>query len=381
MKKYLSLVLAAAMALSLAACGGSGSADNAGANANSTPVQVGADGADAATGTDAKATDIAMVTDVGNIDDQSFNQFTWVGVQEYCAENGLNANYYRPTEDSDAARIEQIDNAVADGAKIVVLPGYLVAAAVAECQTKYPDVQFIAIDVSLENIPEPSANTALITYKEEQVGYLAGYAAVADGYKELGFLGGIDVPAVVRYGYGFLQGADAAAAAMGVNDVNVKYWYSQSFTPTDEIQTKMDGWYMEGTEVVFSCGGSIVNSCLPAADANDGKVIGVDVDQSGLSPRIITSAMKDLTGSVKTVLADTVANDWKLSETYSGKETKLGAAEDAVGLAMGSSQFVNFTSHVYDEMLEALASGELTVDDTSDSSVHLEFSNINVDYQ
>ena len=179
MKKFLAFVMAASMALSLAACGGSSAS-----TATSTTTEATSEAASAAS-TSGSKTDVAFVTDVGNIDDQSFNQYTWQGVQDFCSANNLSANYYRPTEDSDAARLEQMDNAVNDGAKSIVVAGYLFGSAIAEAQEKYPDVQFLALDVSTADLGDktPTANTALITYKEEQAGYLAGYAAVYERVK------------------------------------------------------------------------------------------------------------------------------------------------------------------------------------------------------
>lgn len=378
MKKILALATAACMALSMVACGGAASSTASSAVASSEAAST----SEAASSTASGAkTDIAFVTDVGNIDDQSFNQYTWQGVQDFCKANNLNANYYRPTEDSDAARLEQMDNAVKDGAKVVVMAGYLFGASLGEAQTKYPDVQFLALDVGTGDLANPAANTALITYKEEQAGYLAGYAAVTDGYKKLGFLGGMAVPAVIRYGYGFVQGADAAAKELGYTDVSIKYWYSGSFVATDEIKSKMDSWYSEGTEVVFACGGSICNSCVAAAQANDGKMIGVDVDQAYLDSCVITSATKALANSVNVVLTDCKDNGWKYSETYAGKETKLGAAEDCVGLPMSSSKFTTFTQAQYDTLFKALADGSLKVDDSFDTAVTPKVTNVTVDYQ
>ena len=378
MKKFLALVMAGCMALSLAACGGSDASSAATAESTSTE-------ATAETSSGAK-TDVAFVTDVGNIDDQSFNQYTWQGVQDFCTANNLNANYYRPTEDSDAARLEQMDNAVNDGAKAIVVAGYLFGTSVAEAQAKYPDVQFLALDVATTDLSadgsvEPAANTALITYKEEQAGYLAGYAAVYDGYKELGFLGGMAVPAVIRYGYGFVQGADAAAKELGVTDVNIKYWYSGGFAATDEVKNKMDGWYSEGTEVVFACGGPVCQNCDAAAQANGGKMIGVDVDQSGQFDTVITSAMKALANSVNVALTDAMNNDWKFSEAYAGKQTVLGAAEDCVGLPMETSKFTNFTQEQYDTLYQQIVDGTLVVDDSFDTAVTPAVTNVNVDYQ
>ena len=378
MKKFLALAMAACMAFSLVACGGGASSAASTSEAASTEAT-----AEAASGS---KTDVAFVTDVGNIDDQSFNQYTWQGVQDFCAANGLNANYYRPTEDSDAARLEQMDNAVNDGAKAIVVAGYLFGTSVAEAQAKYPDVQFLALDVATTDLSAdgsvaPAANTALITYKEEQAGYLAGYAAVTDGYKELGFLGGMAVPAVIRYGYGFVQGAEAAAQELGVTDVNIKYWYSGGFAATDEVKNKMDGWYSEGTEVVFACGGPVCQSCDAAAQANGGKIIGVDVDQSGQFDTVITSAMKALANSVNVALTDAMNNDWKFSEAYSAKQTVLGAAEDCVGLPMETSKFTNFTQEQYDALYTAIVDGTLVVDDSFDAEVHPATSNVTVDYQ
>ena len=377
MKKFISMAMAGCMALSLAACGGS-SASTAESTATSTEATSEA----AASGS---KTDVAFVTDVGNIDDQSFNQYTWQGVQDFCSANSLNANYYRPTEDSDAARLEQMDNAVNDGAKAIVVAGYLFGSSIAEAQTKYPDVEFLALDVSTSDLGDtaPAENTALITYKEEQAGYLAGYAAVYDGYKELGFLGGMAVPAVIRYGYGFVQGADAAAKELGLtaDDVHIKYWYSGGFAATDEVKNKMDGWYSEGTEVVFACGGPVCQNCDAAAQANGGKMIGVDVDQSGQFDTVITSATKGLAESVNEALTDSLNNGWKFTEAYSGKETKLGAAENCVGLPMATSKFNKFTQEQYDAMYASIVDGTLVIDDSFDTNVTPSVTNVTVDYQ
>ena len=277
MKKILALVMAASMAFSLVACSNDSSASNSGASTTTGTTSEAA----ATSDSDAK-TDVAFITDVGNIDDQSFNQYTWQGVQDFCANNSLKANYYRPTEDSDAARLEQVDNAVNDGAKAVVMAGYLFANTLHEAQTKYPDVSFLALDVAVTDMlgaggVDTSAatltwmimtclgilpsNTALVTYKEEQAGYLAGYAAVTDGYTELGFLGGIAVPAVIRYGYGFVQGANEAAAEMGINDVNIK---SGTPAPSVPAMRSRPRWIAGIPRVLRSSSHAVVRLATPA---------------------------------------------------------------------------------------------------------------------
>ena len=326
--------------------------------------------------------EIAMVTDVGNIDDQSFNQFTYEGVKLYAEANGITYSYYRPSEDSDEARIETIKGAIEKGAKIVVCPGYLFAGAFQTVPAEYPDVTFVGIDMSLLDVPEPTANTVLIAYQEEQAGYLAGFAAVKAGYTKLAFLGGMAVPAVIRYGEGFVQGVDAAAAELGnTADIELKYWYSGSFAPTDDIVTKTGGWYTEGTQVIFACGGGILYSAITSAQATaDGKIIGVDVDQGYIDERIITSAFKALSDSVQTALAAVYGNGGTLPAEYAGQLVNYGATENAVGIptAEASWKLGDFTVEEYNALYAKLVSGELVV--SNDIENHPTVS-IAVDYQ
>ena len=328
--------------------------------------------------------EIALVTDVGNIDDHSFNQSAWEGVKQFAEEKGVTYAYYRPSEDSTDARIDAMTSAVDKGAKTIVCPGYLFEDSVYEMQKKYPEVNFLLLDGEPHTADyatyETTANTHCILYQEEQAGYFAGYAAVKDGYTELGFLGGMAVPAVIRYGYGFVQGADAAAAEMG-KTVNIKYWYCDSFTPNDDIKTKMSGWYTEGTEVVFACGGGIYLSATAAAEEAGKKVIGVDTDQALDSDTIITSAMKGLTNSVVLALTDLYANNGVWPEAYAGKTATLGVADDCVGLptAEASWRLTTFTVDEYNALYEKVKSGEIVVSNATD--VEPTVTAATVDYQ
>ncbi|MDD3920021.1 MAG: BMP family ABC transporter substrate-binding protein [Eubacteriales bacterium] len=329
--------------------------------------------------------EIALITDVGNIDDKSFNQGAWEGVVEYAEANKKTYSYYRPSEDSTEARLETIAAAIDKGAKAVVCPGYLFEDAIYDAQTKYPDVQFLLLDgephTADYSVYKTESNVHCILYQEEQAGYLAGYAAVKDGYTKLGFLGGMAVPAVIRYGYGFVQGANAAAAELGnAADVSIKYWYCGSFAPSDDIKTKMAGWYTEGTEVVFSCGGGIYLSAVAAAEAAGAKVIGVDVDQSAESELIITSAMKELTHSVVLALTDLYKNNGKWPEGQAGATATLGAAQDCVGLptAEASWRLSKFTVDEYKALFENVKSGAVTISNATDVEPTVA---IAVDYQ
>ena len=356
MKKLAAIALALALVLSFAACGQQEKAP-------------------------ADTYEIALVTDVGNIDDKSFNQGTWEGVKAYAEANGKTYNYYRPSEDSDEARIETIKGAIDKGAKVVACPGFLFTGAVTQLQAEYPEVMFLVLDVSLNDLPEPAANTALVTYQEEQAGYFAGYAAVKDGYTKLGFLGGMAVPAVVRFGYGFVQGANDAAKELGnVADVEVKHWYCDSFAPSDDIKTKMSGWYTEGTEVVFACGGGIYLSAVGAAEEAGKVVIGVDRDQAADSELIITSAMKALSPSVQVALGELYANNLVWPENWGGKETKFGVSNDSVGLPTeeASWRFNSYTVDEYNTLYAAVKAGSVAI---SDSITEAPAVDVAVDYQ
>lgn len=331
---------------------------------------------------------IAMVTDSGDITDQSFNQTTYEACKAWSEENGSEFNYYKPESDSDEARNASVDQAVADGANVIVLPGYMFAATIVEQSEMYPDVKFIAPDVSAGDICEKGVgegytynpddyevtdyynadNVYCCTYQEEISGYMAGYAAVKLGYKHLGFLGGMSVPAVTRFGYGYVQGVDEAAKELGItSDVELEYVCGGQFYGDADITAYMDTWYgSKGVEVVFACGGGIYTSAAEAAKV-DGKVIGVDSDQSGIIGEdiTVTSAMKGLAPTVKTALDAIKDGNWE--SDYAGKIDNLGLVsenpeDNYVQLPMETTQWDdNFTVDDYKDLVKKLYNGEIEV--------------------
>lgn len=309
--------------------------------------------------------EIAMITDVGTIDDKSFNQGTWEGVKEWAEKNDVTYKYYQPAENSNKARMEQIDLAVKNGAKVIATPGFLFQEPIFQAQSKYPDVKFIFIDgapaETPESKPDIAKNTVSIVYAEQEPGYLAGYAMVKDGYTKLGFMGGMAVPAVIRYGYGFVKGANDAALEDG-KEVSIKYNYTGGFVASPDIKAKAAGWYADGTEVIFSCGGAIFDSISAAAEESEGKVIGVDVDQSAQSKTVITSAMKFLKESVKDQL-----DAYKKDEFKGGEALVLGAKEKRIGLPMKTSQFRDFKNDDYDKVYKDLAEGNVQIPTDKDT--------------
>lgn len=387
-RKIMAILLAAAMTGSLAGCGST--QDKNAADASEQKMKV------------------AMVTDSGDITDQSFNQMTYEACKAWGKENDIEFNYYKPQSDSDEARTASVDQAVADGANVIVLSGYVFAPTVIDESDLYPEVKFLALDVSAGDICEKGIgegydynpdhynvtdyynedNVYCCTYQEELSGFMAGYAAVMLGYRHLGFLGGMSVPAVNRYGYGYVQGADAAAKELGITDeVQVEYVCGGQFYGDADITAYMDTWYgSKGVEVVFACGGGIYTSAAEAAVKTGGKVIGVDLDQSvtineykdGLT---VTSAMKGLQVTIDNVLDAILNDEW---DEYVGKIENLGMespdpAENYVQLPEETTQWDDtFTKEDYQKLVERMYNGEYEV--SSDSTTFPETEIAATDY-
>ena len=387
MKKFLALILALVMALSLVACGEQKQPDpqkpdNSGDNTETTYK-------------------VAMITDYGDITDQSFNQTTYEACKAFAEANGVDFQYFKPAGDNTADRVAMIESAIDQGYNVIVMPGYAFGAAIAETAPNFSDVKFIALDVSAGDLGEGfvvPANLYCAVYQEELCGYMAGYAAVKLGYKNLGFLGGMAVPAVQRYGYGFVQGVDAAAAELKLTDVKLNYAYGNQFFGDADITAAMDTWYAGGTEVVFACGGGIYTSAVDAAKKVEGaKVIGVDVDQAGVIANYaagegadaatiegykaltVTSAMKGLTDGVQWGLAYVFEGSFA---DIAGKSTTLSAKENAVGLPTATWSLKNFTVEQYQAELAKIVNGEITVDNNFEMSnpEKAELSNIKVNF-
>ena len=389
MKKYLALLLALVMSLSLFACGKKEGDDNK--DKDKTEYKV------------------AMITDYGDITDQSFNQTTYEACKAFAEKNKIEFKYYKPAGDNTADRVAMIESAVEEGFNVIVMPGYAFGGAIVEAAPQHKDVKFIALDVAKGDLLEAGvakagetydynpdnwelskyvdmSNVYCAIYQEELCGYMAGYAAVKLGYKNLGFLGGMAVPAVVRYGYGFVQGVDAAAAELKLTDVKVNYIYGGQFFGDADITAVMDTWYNGGTEVVFACGGGIYTSAVDAAKkVNGAKVIGVDVDQAGVIAKYaagegadqatidgfkaltVTSAMKGLYPATFDTLTDVIVKgNW---DNYKGKIQNLGLVSgddptlNYVQIPMESTQWKDgaFTKDDYKAMVKDMFDGKITV--------------------
>ena len=348
---------------------------------------------------------VAMITDYGDITDQSFNQTTYEACKAFAEDNSIEFSYFKPAGDNTADRVAMIEKAVDEGFNVIVMPGYAFGGAIVEAAPEFPDVKFIALDVAAGDLLETAvakagetydytpenwdlnkyvdmSNVYCAVYQEELCGYMAGYAAVKLGYKNLGFLGGMSVPAVVRYGYGFVQGVDAAAADLGLTDVKVNYIYGGQFFGDADITAVMDTWYQGGTEVVFACGGGIYTSAVDAAKKVGAKVIGVDVDQAGVIAKYagvdgmtVTSAMKGLYPATYDTLTDVIVNgNW---DKYVGKIATLGLVSGTdpeanyvqIPMGDGTQWSDSFTQDDYKAMVKDMFDGKITVSNNTSSDV------------
>jgi basic membrane protein A len=318
---------------------------------------------DGSVGSASENFELALITDLGTIDDKSFNQGSWEGLEMYAKEHNISHKYYQPSEQSDDAYLSAIELAVRAGAKLIVTPGFLFEVPIYHAQDRYPDVKFVLIDGAPQAgdyaTYRTADNTVGVGYAEDQSGFLAGYAVVMDGNRSLGFMGGMAVPAVVSFGYGFVQGAEYAARQLGLapGDITINYHYTGMFEATPQAQAMAASWYNSGVEVIFACGGALGNSVMAAAEAAGAKVVGVDVDQSGESPTVITSAMKGLRESVYACIKDFYAGSFP-----GGQNLVFNAANNGVGLPMESSKFNTFSQADYDAVFSRLANNAIPME-------------------
>ena len=409
MKKILALLLVLALSLTLVACGSGNTTETKAPEMKPAETK-----ADAAPATEAQAAapeyKVAMVTDYGDITDQSFNQTTWEAVVAFGKDNNVETKYYKPTSNDTAGRVASVELAIAEGYNVIVMPGYAFGGTIVEVAPNYPDVKFVALDVAKGDLLETAvankgesydynpdnwkledyvdlSNVYCAIYQEELSGYMAGYAAVKLGYTKLGFLGGMAVPAVIRYGYGYVQGVDAAAKELGIT-VDMKYAYGNQFYGDADITAVMDTWYADGTQIVFACGGGIYTSAAEAAKKAGGKVIGVDVDQKAIidgdygEGMTVTSATKGLRPTTINALTDIiVGGKWA---DYAGKIVTLGLVSgddpsaNYVQLAETTQFGDGFTKDDYAALVKGMFDGTITV--SNDTSAEPAVTNVNVSW-
>ena len=304
--------------------------------------------------------ELALITDIGTIDDKSFTQGSWEGLKKYAEEKGITYKYYKPAGKDTDSKIDSIYLAISSGAKLIVTPGYLFEPAIYKVQDIHPEINFVLLDGTPQDGTYTDfrieKNVYAVLYAEEEAGFLAGYGVVKEGYTNLGVMGGMAEPSVIRFGYGFVQGADYAAKELGVKNIKIDYTYIGGYEPTPEVQTKASSWFIKGVQVIFAPAGGAGNSVMSAAEQNKGYVVGVDVDQSVESPTVITSAMKMIGESVYNAIDEFYKGNFP-----GGKIAVLDAKVHGIGLPMETSKFKNFTKEDYDNIYKKLVDGSVEI--------------------
>ena len=304
--------------------------------------------------------ELALITDIGTIDDKSFTQGSWEGLKKYAEEKGITYKYYKPAGKDTDSKIDSIYLAISSGAKLIVTPGYLFEPAIYKVQDTHPEINFVLLDGTPQDGTytdfKIEKNVYAVLYAEEEAGFLAGYGVVKEGYTNLGVMGGMAEPSVIRFGYGFVQGADYAAKELGVKNIKIDYTYIGGYEPTPEVQTKASSWFIKGVQVIFAPAGGAGNSVMSAAEQNKGYVVGVDVDQSVESPTVITSAMKMIGESVYNAIDEFYKGNFP-----GGKIAVLDAKVHGIGLPMETSKFKNFTKEDYDNIYKKLIDGSVEI--------------------
>ena len=321
--------------------------------------------------------EIAMLIDVGDIDDESFNKGVYDAIVEFGNENNKTYNYYVPEEKSDYAVVDSIENAIKLGARVIVAPGYWFKRPIDLVQNKYKDIKFILIDTTpyseVKKMEKIGENVFAILFSEQEGGYLAGYAMVMEGFENIGFMGGMQSPSVENFGYGYIQGINDAAKEKGLEkkSIKLKYMYLGGFEENAEYEYIASSWFAGDTQVIFASAGQAGISVMKAAKKyKDKYVVGVDIDQSSQSNTVITSVVKNS----KRAVYDQLKNIYD-DKFEGGKYVTYGINDGYIYLEMGNSRFKKFSKEQYDKLVKEMSEGKIKV--KSINSKHLDKKFIN----
>lgn len=327
--------------------------------------------------------ELALLVEFGSaVDDKSYMQSIWEGVINYSDSSNKTRKYYQ-TKDNSAESLKKCAELAVKGNAKFIMGSDIFNKTIGEMQKLYPDIKFMIFDGDPID-PETGEicyceNTISVRFAEEQSGFLAGYATVKDGYRNLGFIGGLAVPAVVRYGYGFIAGCEYAAKELKLKpgDISIKYNYAGTFNPNPEAQAMASAWYHSGVDVIFACAGGLGDSIIKAAENAKKYVIEVDQDKSYVSETIITSATKDLNYALDYILSSLLNGSVK-----AGQSVRMTAKEHSIGLPMKTSRFRTFSEADYEKIFTKLAQNEIKVSpvSSSDAPEWKQFKYVNVKF-
>lgn len=384
MKKFLALFLSLTLLLALTACKAAEAAS--GAQQEQRTVTAPTDDAtfvyqpEDPTVTPAGGETIALVTGASGTESGA-DAMLWQGVQTFASAYGYTATTQTAEGDSSADAETALRTAAESGAKLVICRGDAAATALYRIQENYPDVHYLLFDDEPHNDDYSAYKTAnlvhCVLFQEEQAGYLAGYAAVIDGYTSLGFVGAREIPGIVRYGTGFLQGAEAAAEQQG-ETVNLKFWFADTYDENDAVTQRMADWYNGGVSLIFVSGGTLYKCAAQAAEQTGGKVVAGDTNVTALSDSVLASAVKCYNAAVQRQLYEFfTAGSW--SAQNAGQTERVGISNAEVALESDTSwRLDSFTLDDYRSLYEDLRTSVKRVDAYADMETLPDTPNVTV---
>ncbi|MFV0519561.1 MAG: BMP family protein [Lachnospirales bacterium] len=376
MKKLLSIGIIATLAITATACS---SNETPADTATSTETEGSTDSTSDSQSTDEAADvelyKVGMTTDSGTIDDKSFNQGTWEGIKRYEEEFGtIESRYVQPAGEAEQDYLDAYANLVDLGYKTIFSPGYKFETAVYKAQELYPDVNFVILDGyphSGDYAADIASNTESIFFAEQESGFYAGVAsAMSTNTGKVGFIGGSEIPAVQKFGWGYVAGIAYANENFGT-DVSVsEYIYQGTFTDIAAGKSLAGQFYDNGCDIIFAAAGGVGVGVIDEgktrrSNSEDVWVVGVDVDQyeSGKmadgSSVILTSAMKDLNAASYNAL------DEILNGTFKGSEMiTLDTSNGGVGLPEENPNLSEEALAKYEEVYASVLAGDIVVPST-----------------
>lgn len=321
---------------------------------------------------------IGMVTDAGTIDDKSFNQGTWEGIKEAEEDLGVNPKYLKPAGTTEANYLNEIKNLYDAGYKFIVTPGFKFETAIFKAQSQYEDAKFVILDGNPHSgdfTPVVNDNTVAVFFAEHQSGFLAGVATALELKEgEAGFIGGMEIPAVQKFNWGFQQGLAYANENFGTNITisadNIVYQGTfDDSAAGGQIAAQM---FDRGVDVIFAAAGGVGVGAITEATnrreaGEDVWMVGVDVDQYSegeykvdgeTKSSVLTSAMKYIDRATFDIIKD------ELDGEFPGGETLMyDVTNDGVGIPPENPNLSDETVTKVDEVFGLMKDGTITVSD------------------
>ena len=347
-KKMLAVLLAGAMVASLTACGGSNSADTA----DTTKTEESGDSAEAADTKDASEFKVGLITDVGGVNDGSFNQSSWEGLERAGEELGVTVNYLESATDADYA--PNMETFIDEDYDLIISVGYMLADATRAAAEANPDTKFAIIDdssIDLDNV------TSLI-FHAEQASYLVGYVAgLTTKTNNIGFVVGMTNETMNQFGYGYCAGAIDANP-----DITVQQMNANSFADSATGKSMANAEITNGADIVFQAAGATGLGVIEACQEAGVYAIGVDSDQSSIAPdTVLTSAMKRVDNAVYEAVQELIDG------TLEGGVKSFDLAAGGVDIAPSQDLIAPEVITAVDEVKEKIISGEVVVPDDKES--------------